>query len=292
MMVREGDRIAIKGFRGGVEYKVDPKAKDLRVEAREQEVNPPVHFKDEWQFSFKREGSVIQVFVDSPTSKQIWSEVLATSMQPEFYLKLIGPPLPLNINWNTGRIVVSNLASDLHITSIHADIIVSKCTGELSIANQEGYIQIREHTGQVKVDSYLAKVRIENTSGDVNLYSFKGVSVLSDIKGRLEFKNGNSPLRIEKFEGELRGESRQGSVFADIRGTADVRVESAEGAVNLKLPSSGAWVNLGTADGSLSVPNFLKLTRLQSQKIRSGRLKGSAGGSVFVRTGAGDIQLR
>jgi hypothetical protein len=115
---------------------------------------------------------------------------------------------------------------------------------------------------------------------------------LTAVKGNLDFKNGNAPLRIDRFEGELRGQSGQGPVIAEIEGEADVRVRSQEGAVNLKLPESGAWVNLGTNEGQMQVPSFLKVTRLPSEQLRTGRLHGSNGGSVFVRTTSGEIRIR
>ena len=310
MQVQKGDQVMIRGFQGSVEYQVSEASNVIRVEVVEDASKTSEKYKDEWQFSFKREGSEIQVRIEGPASKQVWAEVLAEQNQPEFFIKVTGPSLPVHINWNEGKIEIHNLLNSLNVTSIKSDVIVSKGQGDLSVTNQEGSVIVRDRKGQVKVDSYLAKVRIENVegkidlqnftgesrvenvTGDVHFNTFKGASHLTSVKGRIEFKNGIAPLRIEKFEGELRGRSGQGAVYADVRGVADVRVESAEGAVNLKMNSSGAWVNLGTAEGTLAVPGFLKLTRLSSQQIRSGRLRGSSGGSVFVRTTSGDIRLR
>lgn len=310
MFVKTGDRIEIKGFRGSVEYVVNEAAQDVSVEVRQSNSTAPLKYQEEWQFSFKRDGSSIQANVEGPTSKQIWNEVLISGVLPEFHLRLTGPSLPLAINWNEGRITVANLNSELQITAIKGFVVVTKGEGPLALTTQEGNVIIRDRKGEVKIDSYIAKVevkniegkldlqnftgetQIEDISGEVNLSSFKGTSKVAGLKGRLEFKNGNSPLHIEKFEGELRGRSAQGSVYAEVRGDADVRVESAEGAVNLRLPASGAWVNLGTAEGSLVVPGFLKLTRLPAQQIRTGRLRGTNGGSIFVRTTSGDIRIK
>ena len=310
MMVSAGDEVVIKGFRGNVEYVVEPSAHDVSVLMSQPSRASAQKYHDEWQFSFKREGSAILAVIDGPSSKQIWNEVMVSNGIPEFDLRVTGPSLPLHINWNEGRITVINLKKELHITALKSNIVVMKSEGDLSIADQEGSVLVRDHKGEVKIDSYLAKVdvkniegkldiqnftgesHIEDIAGDTNLSSFKGATKVAGLKGRLEFKNGNSPLRIEKFEGELRGRSAQGSVYAEVRGDANVRLESAEGAVNLRLPASGAWVNLGTEEGSLFVPNFLKLTRLSSQQIRTGRLRGSGGGSMFVRTTAGDIHLK
>lgn len=235
---------------------------------------------------------------------------MSSGRLPKYDLRLMGPSIPLSINWHEGQIRVEKLQADLQITAQKADVGVGGGKGELKITNLEGRVLVRDHKGELHVDSYLATVEIENlegqldlenftgeskiqtVSGNVMLSSYRGSTRVAGVKGRMEFKNGVSPLHIENFEGELRGRSAQGPVFADVRGEADVRVETAEGQVNLRLPASGAWVNLGTAEGSLAVPGFLKLTRLQSQQIRTGRLRGSNGGSVFIRTGSGDIRIK
>lgn len=310
MLIQPGDHVVVKGFRGGVEYVVDPKALDVTVEVKQQISTEPMKYQDEWQFSFKRDGGDIQIFIDGPASKQAWSEILVSGQMPEYFLKITGPSLPLTVNWNEGRIQVTNVNSDLNIISLKGDVSVLRGEGDVMVSNQEGIISVRDRKGSVKIDSYLAKVdainiegkldlenftgdsRVQNINGSVNLSSYKGVTKVAGVKGRMEFKNGNSPMHIEKFEGELRGRSAQGPVFAEIKGEADVRLETAEGQVNLQLPASGAWVNLGTSEGSLAVPAFLKLTRLPTQQIRTGRLKGSNSGSVFVRTTSGDIRIR
>lgn len=314
ILTQPGDQVMIKGFRGGVEYVVNKAAPDVTVELRRQVKDTTSELQselqDEWQFLFKREGSEIQIFIEGPTSKQTWNNVVAATQRPEYFLKVTGPMLPVNVNWNEGRIAVIGLDNELHIVALKAEISILRGEGDLSVANQEGSIVVRNRKGTVKIDSYNAKIDVQdiegqfdlenfigesllkNITGNVTLNSYKGVSKVSKLKGRLEFKNGNSPLYIEKFEGELRGRSAQGAIFAEIKGEADVRLESAEGAVSLQLPASGAWVNLGTTEGTLTVPSFLKLTRLPTQQIRTGRLKGSVGGSVFVRTASGDIRVR
>lgn len=310
MMLMPEDQILIKGFRGEVEYVVNESLQDLTMVVEQKTAKANLRFKDEWQFSFKREGAVVQIFIEGPTSKPTWNEILALGEIPYYHLKVVGPSRPLRIHWNDGRIIVTQLKSSLQISSIKAEIQASGIRGDVMISTQEGSVRVRDSQGEVKIDSYLAKVEVENVegrlelenftgeskvrqiSGQVDLSSYKGNTIVAEAKGRLEFKNGQSALHIEKFEGELRGRSGQGPVYADIRGEADVRLESAEGQVNLKLPGSGAWVNVGTAEGSLAVPNFLKLTRLPSQQIRSGRLRGSNSGSVFVRTTSGDIRVR
>lgn len=310
MVIRPGDRIEIKGFRGQVEYLANDNTQDLTVEVKEV-VDDQWSYKDEWQFSMRKEGSTVLINVDGPISKQIWHEVLLSGQIPQHIIKIVGPSAPLMIHWNDGRIVVGQLNAELQITSIKGDVVISKGEGLAKIFNQSGSVSVRDRKGQVDISSYMAKTevsniegqvtienftgesRVQNVSGNLNLVSYNGTSKVAEVKGKLEFKNGNSPIHIDKFEGELRGRSEQGPVYAEIRGEADVRMESAEGSIHLRMPASGAWVNVGTHEGSLLVPAFLKLTRSASQQIRSGRLRsGSNGGNVFVRTDTGDIRVK
>jgi DUF4097 and DUF4098 domain-containing protein YvlB len=307
MLTQPDDRIQIRGYHGSVFYTVDETAKDISVQVTHEIATSHA---DDWQFNFKREGNIIFITIDGPISKSTWSEVLATNTMPNFNLRLSGPSRPMDINWYQGDLTINQLQADLRVTAIKAKITTVGGQGELNIATQEGSVIVRERKGAARIDTYLAKVDndnvegqldvhnftgdtdIQNAQGDVAISTYKGPTKVAGGKGKLDFKNGNSPLRIEKFQGELRGRSAQGSVYAEVQGEADVRVESAEGPIDLRLPASGAWVNVGTNEGSMAVPGFLKATRLPSQQIRSGRLRGSQGGSVFIRTTSGDIRIR
>jgi len=312
MAIEAEDRIHVRGYRGDVTYIVNENAKDISVSVTQSRATGggAAANQDEWQFSFKRSGQLVQIYVDGPSTKPVWSEALATNTMPKYDLKIVGPSRALDINWYNGQITVAQLNSEVNITTIQSDILVTEGTGDLTVTTQEGSIKVKGRSGAVKVDAYQAKIDIENIQGELAVHNFtgettidniqgkvamstyKGATKVAGVKGQMEFKNGLSPLKIERFEGELRGRTGQGAVIADIRGQADVRLESAEGLVDLRLPASGAWVNLGTAEGSLAVPSFLKTTRLPSQQIRTGRLRGANSGSVFVRTTSGDIRIR
>jgi DUF4097 and DUF4098 domain-containing protein YvlB len=320
MLVQPQDHILIKGYRGKIEYLTKDNTNDVTITAHEIEKTAPAVAGskpislDDWQLSVRRENGVILVIVDGPTTKQTWNELLLAGQMsaevPEFDLTITGPSRPMEISWHDGPIHVDGLNADLHVTTIKSALTVLHGQGDATISIQEGSLDLRERKGQIAIESYTAKVdllktegpiRLENFAGDslvqvaegpMSLTSFKGSTKLSSIKGSLNFKNGIAPIHIEKFEGELRGQSSQGPVFADIAGEPDVRVQSAEGAVTLHAASNGAWVNVGTSDGAMNVPSYLKLTRLQTQQIRTGKLKGNGGGSIYVRTTSGEIHLK
>ena len=313
MLVQPGDEVTVKGFQGKVEYIPKDEAKDILVQVSRLNVDSDKEgsISDEWQFTMKRKDGEIQIQVESPQSKQTWSELLVSgAAQPQFNLRIVGPSLPMKVNWQKGSFRTSKFNNTLHVNLLQGTVDVFGGEGELRVDSQRGDVKVISRKGNVEVETYEGKIEVSGIEGDVSvdnfvgdsrvadvegslkLLSYKGKTTASKVKGRLEFKNGNSPLHIDNLQGELRGKTMQGPVFAAIKGEANVRVESEEGQISLRLPASGAWVNLGTQEGALRVPNFLKLTRLPRQQIRSGRLRGSVGGSVFVRTTSGDIKLR
>jgi hypothetical protein len=314
MAVAQSDSVHIKGYKGNIELLSNVAVKDITVEVTQiSPDNVSAEYKallDEWQFQLRRDGNIVQVTVDGPTSKELWSQTLVSNVAPEFNLKITLPAIPVEVNWAEGKIFSQNHASTLKITQNKGEVQVIGGEGDLNIVNQDGAIKVKNRKGAVAIDSYLAKVELENLQGQVDLEnftgeskvekiegnltltSFRGSTKVAGVKGRLEFKSGNSTMNIADFQGELRGKSLQGPVTVEVLGEADVKLESQEGAVNLKLANSGAYVNLGTSEGSLWVPNFLKLTRLPNQQIRTGRLRGSNGGNIFVRTTTGDVRVR
>lgn len=321
MKVEPQDRLLIKGYRGRVEYFARENAPDIVVTIKEVERPNSSPTKktgkpfgsDDWQVNVKRENNVIVMSIDGPSTKQSWSELLIggslTADAPEFAISATGPARPLEVSWHEGPIKIENLDSELRVTSVKSAIEIGQGKGDATVTIQEGELDIKNRKGPLYIESYNAKVnilgsdgpvRLENFAGDtvlrgadgsVEFMSYKGTTHLANIKGRLDYKNGVGALHIEKFEGELRGQSAQGAVTAEILGEADARLQAAEGAVILHLPSSGAWVNLVTTDGQMAVPSYLKPTRLPVQTVRSGKLKGSTGGTINVRTTSGDIRI-
>ncbi len=312
MHLASADRIRIQGFSGSVIYRANPMLNDITVHVHEMEPKlRHVTADDDWQFSFHRNDDTVLIEVQGPSSKDRWNNVLGQPglASPRYDLVVDGPNRPLEIDWRHGHVQVLNLAAELHVTNLNGETDVQGGNGNVTIVAESSAIHLQFLKGHIDVDTYNSPVQISHLQGELSLENFIGTSDLADvsgsvtvtsyrgpmhltgIKGNLEFASGNAPLHIDKFQGVLRGQSIQGPVFAEIEGDANVRMHSQEGTVHLRLPASGAWLNLGTNDGQILGPTFLKSTRLPSEQLKTGRLHGSNGGSVYVRTTSGNIRV-
>lgn len=307
MAAHSGDRVSIRGFKGVIEVMPNEQLEEVRVEVLSA-LLPGSSIP--WDVTLRRVGNEIQAHVDGPQSKKQWDEALVGQELPEYHLRVRMPHIPVDINWDEGEVTVTSLNSAIRLVRQKGSTRILAGEGSLRASQQEGTLMVTGRKGSVDLDLYQAKTDISNVEGRMNIENFSGETELKDsegelvftsfrgdsrianVKGRLQFDNGNSPLHIERFDGEVRGNSKQGAVHVNVVGRANVRVQSETGPVHLRLAGSGAWVNVGSREGDLHVPNNLKLTRLPSQQIRTGRLPGSGGGSVFVRTGSGDVRIR
>jgi hypothetical protein len=82
-----------------------------------------------------------------------------------------------------------------------------------------------------------------------------------------------------------------GSVQLGITGESDVRVTTQEGPVVIGLADSAARLDLNTRDGVITVPNYLHVADMGSQKMVRGHLKGAQPGAVVVKTESGNIRV-
>ncbi|MCB0342413.1 MAG: hypothetical protein H6626_03765 [Pseudobdellovibrionaceae bacterium] len=313
MGVSAGDRLNVKGFFGDVKMVAEPGAQSVVIQLVQSQSSSAPGFAqqmgDEWHFTVRKDGQTIFAEVESPQSKQSWAKLLMSGGIPAYRLEIRGAALPVELNWREGNVTVQNWKGDIQINQLAGKLNIQSVEGDARLFLQKGQLNVEDHKGAVFVKTYDANVRakkvegpfsVENFSGVTNLdevegsiylTAFKSPTVVENVKGRIEFKNGQGSLKILDHEGAIRGHSGEGTVSVAVKGEADVRIKTEQGEVSLRAPGSGAWANLGTEEGTLYVPNYLKLNRYPSLKVREGRLKGQRSGRLFVRTQSGNIRL-
>ena len=309
--VEQGDRLKIRGFHGKVKLVGARSSSHLAVRLRQ--VNPdqaPDFAKDimdDWSFSLHKKDSVIQLMVRSPQSKRKWEKFLTQGGIPRFLVEVRAPSIPAQVAWHKGPVSVENWSAPLQVLNQNGSTSVSGGEGSLKWSAQNGSLTVTQRKGQMELESVNARIHLKDVKGDVNMENFnaktvitgaegkmkvasrKGMTVIRRSQGRINFENGQSKFKVKDFEGDIKGHSTQGRVEAHLKGQSSVRIMSDKATVSIHWPGSGATVNVGTEDGKLYVPQYLREVRLPNLKQRRGRLRGQQAGSIFVRTETGNI---
>ncbi|MEO0334785.1 MAG: hypothetical protein AAF202_00205 [Pseudomonadota bacterium] len=313
--VEKGDRFVISGFRGSVKVIAAPESRQMTIQLKH--VTPkglPESLKeanDEWLFSLKRDGGKILAQVGSPQSKSVWTQFLAKpEYMPEFHLIVRGPSMPLVLSWQSGAVDLQGWKAPVEVTLLDSVSKFSGTEGALELSQQKGKVTISNHKGPISLDTYEVSANLKSIEGDLNVQNFKGSTSVSGAegkvaiqsysgqfevskgKGQISFASERGKIAVSSYEGDLDSETDIGSVRAVLVGQSRVKIKTRQGNVSLRMPDSGANVNVGSETGYLNVPKHLRFTRLPNLRLMTGRLKGKNSGRVFVRTETGEIKLR
>ncbi|RME14296.1 MAG: hypothetical protein D6797_09170, partial [Bdellovibrio sp.] len=197
------------------------------------------------------------------------------------------------VNLHEGKVLISDYKGAIKVYQYRGQVQVQKLEGGPVYLNAyKSQMKISRVKGDLHVHNFSGSTQVAQSEGRLELSSFEGRSEVKRLKGDFEFKGGRSIISAAFVEGAVTGSSLQGKISLTLKDKVRVRVRTEDAPVTLRLKKSGAWVNLGTEEGKLYVPDFLKLTRYAQLKLRQGRLRGGpSSGSVFVRTKNGDIRL-
>lgn len=313
--VDSGDQLVISGFRGSVRLIAVPGAKQMTVELKN--VGPEAlpaglaEPAEEWLFSLKKEQGRILAQVGSPVSAEAWASYIAEpKFLPEFHVIVRGPSVPSVVSWKSGPVQIENWKSSLDLNLLDSSLSLRSTQGVVQISQQAGEAQVLGHEGPISLDSYDVNARLQAVQGEVSIQNFRGSTEVVESVGRVEVSSYSGQVKVDKgkgqirfesergkilvqgYEGDLNSETDLGSIRAQLVGKSRVRIKTRQGNVSLRMPNSGANVNVGTEKGYLNVPNHLRYTRLPNLRLMTGRLKGKNSGRVFVRTESGEIKLR
>jgi hypothetical protein len=297
--------IRISGFKGNLNFMADDKAAQTTInasakdgEALSQPWKPEVSVHDDgW----------LVVNIEGPSSKSDWR----LPKIPALNIDIRSRSVPIVVAWKEGDIRLKGWKSASQITHYKGAIHADATKEALRIMSIEGDVEVSNHIGRLNIDTYRSKVtllkvignsqihnfsgqlRLEQCKGDVQLSSSKGRNTLDAQKGALEFNLDAGELNLTKYSGPIRGKTEQGSVSAQLVGTADFKVRSDSGRVAIAVPrSSGARVNLVSEEGNIAIQFGIKVDRLENMKIGRGTLSGKESGVIQVKSHSGDIRLR
>ncbi len=223
-----------------------------------------------------------------------------------------GPSLSLEVHVFEGQITLNRWSKEALLHLQKGKILTKDTTTSLSIHTQSGEVAVTDHQGRLELDTYKANVAIKGLIGDVDMQNFSGDLLVDHGKGSmnlnigqgsakvlassgaLQFDLGKGVLTTNQFLGRIEGQTTEGPVNINLGAEGEVSVKSQSGKVTIgNAATSGAWINLNTAEGEIFVPSPLKVSRDGSQKFIKGRLKGEAQkGSIFVRSQDGAIIVK
>ncbi len=264
---------------------------------------------EDWVAAVQSKGSRLEVQVRGPQLKQEWT-AKSLAKTPEFTIEIEGPSLPLDIGWRGGTVGIQSWSAPIHVSLIQGKIQISKGVGDSSLMLVDGQVSIDARGGRTTLQVYRAKTTIDSLKGDLVAHHFSGELKLSKIqgtsyisshqgavqmtgvRGRVEFEFDKSSLKIENLLGELKGRSSSGSVQAEIQGEAEVRIITESAPVTIQAIDSGAFLQLSSRDGGITVPPHLNVVRGSNGSQVTGRLKGRTSGQVFVESLSGLVRVR
>lgn len=312
--VASGDQLRVRNFWGSIKLTNNEKAKQLLVKVKQDNPSQPPSFAkslmDEWALSIQKDGSVIEVVVRSPQGKADWRQYLIQGGAPKFDIEIIGPSLPATLSTKKGNVSVAKWQHRLNINAQEGNVKVENGNGDLNVVAPSGEVLILTQLGNVGVDSFSSQVkcrnikgrlRVENFGGETDvgqvegpleIYASKGGTKVNQAKGGLEFYNGEGNFKVENLEGALKGKADRGPFIADLLGEVEVRIQAKDAPITISAPNSGASLNLGTKDGSFSVPSYLSSYETSNLKMVQGRMRGGVKGQIYVRTENGNIRVR
>jgi DUF4097 and DUF4098 domain-containing protein YvlB len=161
----------------------------------------------------------------------------------------------------------------------------------------DGAIRLDGVDGRVELRTGDGSIRVSSVSGELSFDTGDGSVTVEDAKGRLAIDTGDGGVSVSGTFVAVRLRTQDGSiVYRAQPGTAmvdDWDISTGDGSVSLYLPSDlSAEVDAQTGDGTIR--NELRIAGgddTTRHRLR-GRLGGTGGRLIKIRTGDGGIRLR
>lgn len=189
-------------------------------------------------------------------------------------MELVDTEFAVQVNTFNGSYKVISHKGNQEINAFSLETDIAKSEGDLFLENFSKAAKIREHVGHLSLKLNGGELDVENGEGNI------------------QFENQEAKLRIVRQDGKVKGQNVSGLLNLRLGSKSRYSIRSDDGDVNVYVGGdSGAWVNIGSTEGDLYHPSYLEQQRLPSLKLTRGRLRGSTGGSLFVRTKKSNVKV-
>jgi hypothetical protein len=210
-----------------------------------------------------------------------------------------------------GRLNLMPQVGNAFVRMIKGQITAQKTTQNLQIFLQKGELVVEGHQGDLSIETYSAKVTVKNPLGVVDVNNFMGELLVEKPISRVNLQSrfgngrvlapkagvnfiwGKGQLTVTDLATRCEGNLEEGSVTLSALADSEIEVHAQKGKVQINLPSgSGAFLNLKTAGGELTVPNPLKAVKDAKYTMVKARLSGANKGSVVVQAEETSVIVR
>lgn len=298
------DRIVVVGLEAHVQLIGQPMAQKLRVSGIDETSEPG-------QFSLERKDRVLFIKMQEYPGKKEWKEALLKVPKKKI-LEFVGASIPVEIQLREGQVNSQKWSKELKISLVKGKVTSVSGSASLNIQLQNGEVSVQDQTSKLIADVYKGQLTVRNLQGDLegsvfsgsmNIEKSKGflsinttqsVAKVLQSSGTLQFENVKGSVLTQQFVGRVDGQTGEGAVSLGILPDTDVHVKSTSGRVSVQtVAGSGAFLNLLSTEGEITVPSELKVNRSATEKSVRGRLRGGEQkGSIVVRSQEGSILVK
>ena len=164
----------------------------------------------------------------------------------------------------------------MEVDTYSASVEMVRALGDVKLTNFIGSSQIAEMVGSLTVDSYSGRVVVERSEGSLHM------------------RGARAPIQIARHKGAIEGQVREGTLVIELaEATPSIRVESTTGPLQVRMPASvGAQVYVSSKEGALAVPRGVTTQKTSGGSVGWGRIQGSSGGRIHLKSETGDIRIR
>jgi DUF4097 and DUF4098 domain-containing protein YvlB len=250
--------------------------------------------------------------VSGSVTSRVEEGVLHLEPSPGAEVHIKGPSTPLVISTERGQVKLLRWARSAHVMGGNLNVNAQETSGEIWLQTHEGTIQFARHDGPLDIDTYRGRVMLSKIEGDVKLTNFIGDSQVEDLKGQLALdsysgkvnidrseghllmRGARAPIRIAGYKGSIEGKVQEGALTIELaEAEPSIKVESTSGPLQVRVPASvGAQVYVSSDQGTVNVPAGITTQTTARGRVGWGRIMGTPGGRIHLKSESGDIRIR
>ena len=203
---------------------------------------------------------------------------------------------PVFVSSHDGHLFIDDVVGDVSLRTILGGIKVEKVRGTLAIESYSSQVNVEDVTGKIKVRNFSGETKLHKIIGPLYLSSQKGPVNTQETSGNMVISSGLAVFHISDHKGLLAGQTDAGSLFARVKGSANVELSSNSGPITLSVSRESQARVFLASKGQVNAPKVLEKKNGAEAKSVQGQLEGSGngsqGGRIRLKSDSGDLNLK